>query len=849
MDNTVIEIKDKGEDKIKIKKDNDKKVLKKLIKTDEWEKVKDIKEIYNEIQDYDIDKEDIGLNCSKYLNKVGDSGVFEIDELYNTCYRLKALRQKRLKKQKKEKAPKQPKGRRGGGGGAGNKQTKDTDIEKSKVNDIATKINDAIDKHYNKEDGSFNYSGFFADISGSICLNGIKNGLTAISKSFKENWDKIDDIGWSGSVWNIGKNTATELMKVVAQCPKQALGLAGFTSIGVALTYFKSVFGSIVNMVKRIGNPPSTDDDDADDDAGSGAVGSGMVVGGLTRIGPQAGVLTYSADDVEANRLNQQDLTKNKKSVQEDLENKFNEMIKQQKQNAVKEGRDSMNTIIEGDISTTDAYVANPERVKPTPKSEKEEKLTANDIKDLDPKSKNPIRTDYSSIFPSNPTRGGMFSGMNFDKKRGEATGKDYTGRAGGREFLKDAIGAYSLYRTGSKFVDWMGNPLLEPQPQRVPADDGLGFVDAEDIPDKAFRESRGIKKAQEARDRTRQRKKSGIVGDKKPSADDLDNEIQRQIDNADLSGKAKSIFLSNAMSFGGNAGKIAQNTLSPAILYLRGQNENPTLNSQSVQIQTDEETNPEMETITKQMNEDLDVINSIIDNPDAKSNEEQTQILQEQQDLMRELNTNITPVEEDDIVEEDIMDFIKETQEEADIDKKNAEELEEADIDEKGILKMREMSRLNKLQREQEELNEDFGGEIIQKSPPNEEEIELQEQLQREETLGSLQNEIIDNIRSSSIQEPELEIVDEDSSQMSLIPKPRGRKKGQTSSKMRVGMRLITGNPNQNDFGYNELLQLNNPIITEYINQLKLERPKGSNKSKLSEGEGTELLKRLGKL
>ena len=108
--------------------------------------------------------------------------------------------------------------------------------------------------------------------------------------------------------------------------------------------------------------------------------------------------------------------------------------------------------------------------------------------------------------------------------------------------------------------------------------------------------------------------------------------------------------------TFGGNAGKIAQNTLSPAILYLRGQNENPTLNSQSVQIQTDEETNPEMETITKQMNEDLDVINSIIDNPDAKSNEEQTQILQEQQDLMRELNTNITPVEEDDIVEEEVV-------------------------------------------------------------------------------------------------------------------------------------------------------------------------------------------------
>ena len=499
MENAVIEIKDKGEDKIKINKDNDKKVLKKLSKTDEWEKLKEIKEIYNEIQDYDIDKEDIGLNCAKYLNKVGDSGVFEVDELYNTCYRLKALRQKRLKKQKKEKAPKQSKGRKGGGaGGAGNKEKKDTDIEKSKVNDLSTKINNAIEKHYNKENGDFSYSGFFAEIAGVICINGVKNGITAVSKSFKENWDKIDDIGWSGSVWNIGKKTATELMKVVAQCPKQALSLAGFTSIGLALAYFKSVFGSIVNMVKRIGNPPSTDD--ADDNSGSGAVGSGMVVGGLTRIGPQAGVLTYSADDVEANRLNQQDLTKNKKSVQENLENKFNEMVKQNKQNTVKEGRDSMNTIIEGDISTTDAYVANPERVKP----EKEEKLTSNDIKNLDPKSKNPIRTDYSSIFPSNPTRGGMFGGIRFDEKRGEATGKDFKGRAGGREFYKDIAGLYGIYKTGNILFDIAGNPLAEPQ---VPTDDGLGFdgEPEEDIPEPEPQED--------------------INRDRKPSADDRSEE------------------------------------------------------------------------------------------------------------------------------------------------------------------------------------------------------------------------------------------------------------------------------------------------------------------------------------
>ena len=93
---------DKGKDIIKIEKPNDKKILKKITKTDEWEKVKDIKDIYNEIQDYGIEKEDIGLNCAKYLNKVGETGKFEIEELYNTCYKLKAYRQRRKKKEKKE---------------------------------------------------------------------------------------------------------------------------------------------------------------------------------------------------------------------------------------------------------------------------------------------------------------------------------------------------------------------------------------------------------------------------------------------------------------------------------------------------------------------------------------------------------------------------------------------------------------------------------------------------------------------------------------------------------------------------------------------------------------------------
>ena len=81
----------------------------------------------------------------------------------------------------------------------------------------------------------------------------------------------------------------------------------------------------------------------------------------------------------------------------------------------------------------------------------------------------------------------------------------------------------------------------------------------------------------------------------------------------------------------------------------------------------------------------------------------------------------------------------------------------------------------------------------------------------------------------------------------MSLAPRP-GRKKGQTSSDMRVGMRLITGDPEQDNFTFSELRRLNNPIITQYIIELEAQpRPRGMNK--LRQSEGIELLKRLGKL
>jgi len=753
------EIKVIKEDKIKIKKDNDKKVLKKLIKTDEWEKVKDIKEIYDEIRDYDIDKEDIGLNCSKYLNKVGDSGLFEIDELYNTCYRLKALRQKRLKKEKKEKAPKQPKGGRGKGrsGGASNKETKDTDIDKSKVEDLTTQINKAVDKHFNKETGEFDYEGFLKSISGAICLSGLKDGLTAISKSFKDNYNKIDKIGWQNGLWTMGADLVSNIFTMILKCASPILATAGFTRAG-AIEWFKGIWRYVRNPTRDTDNPPSTDDDDADDDAGSGAVGTGGVSGGLTSRTPQAGVLSYTADDVEANRLNQQDLTQNKQSRQADLNASFQSIIRQQKENAVRQGRDDVNTILETDIQSTDAYNPNPERTPPPPSQyglfpPTEDEILKDNETDTTQNIINEIEPD-----PLRPQRGGFFGSM--------------TPQAG-----NVPIGLGILGILGSSYTPTPADNTL------LPTDDGLGFVDAEDIPDKAFRESRGIDKAQ----RTRELKKSGDVGEQDPTT----RKIEEEIDNMDKVAQGRGLFLSNAMSgmMGSDGSKLAQNTINPAVLYLRGQTEIPTLKLKSVQTETEEQTNPETETLTKKVDEDVDVINSIIDNPDSKPTPQEREVLDEQNELMREAQTNITPTQQE------IVNRLY------NLHMMNKQDTDTPEVINPILRPMRNELLGNIRERvEEETLRDDIISNINQRAEEREREtfrddiISNINQRAEERERQTLRDDIISNINQraeqllslqqpprqpqelmsrGSVQQPELDIRDVDSSQMSLAPRP----------------------------------------------------------------------------
>ena len=246
-----IKIVDKA-DSIKIDKPNEKKILKKLEKTDEWEKIKVIKDIYNEIEDYGIEKEDIGLNCAKYLNKVGETGKFEVEELYNTCYKLKALRNKRKKKEKKEKAPKKGKA---GKTPVDKKGKEDKDIDKAKSKSVEDMITKALASATDAE-GNVDYNKLFTGVSKLFCSAGIKSGLNGIYNSLIKNWDKINQVGWTSSGWEFGKELMTEVFKMASVCSVEILSAVG--GISGLIAYFTGLYGKIVRLVRREGDLRTT---------------------------------------------------------------------------------------------------------------------------------------------------------------------------------------------------------------------------------------------------------------------------------------------------------------------------------------------------------------------------------------------------------------------------------------------------------------------------------------------------------------------------------------------------------------------------------------------------------------
>ena len=812
-----IKIVDKA-DTIKIDKPNEKKILKKIEKTDEWEKIKVIKDIYNEIEDYGIDKEDIGLNCAKYLNKVGETGKFEVEELYNTCYKLKALRNKRKKKDKKEKAPKKGKA---GKSPVDKKGKEDKDIDKAKSKSVEDMITKALASATDAE-GNVDYNKLFTGVSKLFCSAGIKSGLNGIYNSLIKNWDKINQVGWTSSGWEFGKELMTEVFKIASSCSAEIYTAVG--GIAGVIAYFTGLYGKIVRLVRREGDPP-TDDDDEDPDAGG--EGSGLPnAGGLSQTTPQAGLLTYSATDVEGERVS-------------NLQNSFTQLLQQQKSQDNRQKQSQQNTLIENEIKSTPAYSnkkSTPD-TKPTSRTTEENIIRGEELTPPRPIRKKP-ETDNEGITKTEARLGlmGLLSGA----------GALLYGRP---QPLAPAPLAPAprgeLFEDGENFFDAQ-EELTPPRPKNIPKWTGKW---SGDIPKKM--------------------KWSGLADyerDKQKEFDRLRERMNQELDEKERIGKG----LATAMVMGGQGGKLAQATLSPLVLYLRGTAENPTLKLQSVQSQTEQQKNPEQEALMTKINEDMDIINSLIDqsNQDIKPTQAQYDLREKQQQLMRDINTNTTPVEEEFVEEEfveepDINEFINEIEREGDINvnvndfltneiipdalsrvenkETENERIRQLIRDKQFEVSRNEILRLRTKQADR--LREYYENDI-------EEEIIRENQRQRLKQADTLREYSLSTQDSASslVEQPDmsLQIEEEDTTSnaeaQSLQPRSRGRPLGATSSDWRAGLREFTGRPLQNDFTFRQLTSLGNPIITEFVNEIIRNRPTGSTTSKLSVAQGKAL-------
>ena len=770
-----IKIVDKA-DTIKIDKPNEKKILKKLEKTDEWEKIKVIKGIYNEIEDYGIEKEDIGLNCAKYLNKVGDTGKFEIEELYNTCYKLKALRNKRKKKEKKEKAPKKG---RAGKAPVDKKVKEDKDIDKAKSKSVEDMLTNAL-ASATDEEGNIDYNKLFTGVSKLFCGAGIKNGLNGIYNSLIDNWDNINQVGWTSSGWEFGKELMTEVFKMASSCSGEILTAVG--GIAGIITIWNKIYGKIVRTVSREGDPP-TDDNDEDPDAGG--EGSGLPnAGGLTQTTPQAGLLTYSATDVEGERVS-------------NLQNSFSQLLQRQKSQDNREKQSQQNSIIENEIKSTPAY-SNKQSMpdtKPTSRTTEENIIRG---EELTPPRKKP-ETNNEGISKTQAGLGimGLLGGAGAYYRRPQPLAP--VGRPEGTAFRE---------------------PLI---------DEGEDFFDAQEPPK-----------------------------DKKPS---IEERINKELDEKERIGKG----LATAMVMGGQGGKLAQASLSPLVLYLRGQTENPTLKLKSIQSQTQQQSNPEQEALLKQMNEDMDVINSLIDqsNQDVKPTREQYDLREKQQQLMRDINTNTTPVEE--VEEPDINEFINEIREQGDM----TVEDNDTPLSTLGTLGELQTATVNRMRTPEQQFQayRPLLIENAERNRMNREDtdaqlpVEILEELNRENERQRTKK--VDTLREYSLssqgglmaglpeQDTSLQIEEGDTTQaQSLYPTRIYRELPTGSSGVRYWedyLRQFYVDTGKQKIEIRDLQSNTNPIISEAINEMNEFRiSTGRPSAVITASEGRELMERL---
>ena len=195
---------DKSKGRIKLG-EKERSILKKLKKSDTFGKLDKVKPIWDEIGNYDVEDVDIGIKCSKYLNKAGKTGLLPINNLYTECYKLNKYKKSAEIQTKREAKSQEKIGTRQAGGGRGRRARMGNDAKLTKKVDEGK-----IDAKYSPQNATDLLQQFFPNAS--------PDKIREITNQLSKQVDNILTTPASGS-----KNTSQEIRDEIEKILKEGV--------------------------------------------------------------------------------------------------------------------------------------------------------------------------------------------------------------------------------------------------------------------------------------------------------------------------------------------------------------------------------------------------------------------------------------------------------------------------------------------------------------------------------------------------------------------------------------------------------------------------------------------------
>ena len=527
------------EDKIKdnsvIKLDNkDRKILKSIDKNSKWNDIKKIEDINNEIEKLDIYDDFIGLGCSRYLIEASNTGKLDIEEMFRNCREAEKVRQRTKKKEIRE----QRKGGRGGRSsnigaltkkpqttadkGTGekevdSKQDKKINIMKN-VNKIADKVKDILTTSKDTNEIKIKIAKLAYGVGLDI-LFGIVIAVMEYASSSK-----------TGAV--VVSSSMLSLMAVIYKVVVETK--LGKIIKGKIMNWFMGIWNKFKNWLKDNGFEDIIEDDnDNDDDNGGDNGGGGGGGGGTFNFDNLNEIREITEEDLQTTPTQEttqsQELTPQQpqqqplqsselsqllrsQSIQQTtaLENaNINNMFKETVSNPIKEETSKEETSKEETQEQTQEETSKEETSK-----EQTQEQTQEEPINLHPEPP-PQNTDTSTLQNIGMGLGSLLGGIGFG-------------------YLTNIGNPLPTTTPTTDIGLFPPTPIETTQPQSLPQQQSLNpnpnierFLDSE-VP------QQDTVSTEQAEAQT------------KKALEEQQKELQRQMDNADLSGQAKAFGLFN---------------------------------------------------------------------------------------------------------------------------------------------------------------------------------------------------------------------------------------------------------------------------------------------------------------